>query len=513
VIKLDDDALNIVVDGSSLPGPRRGGIGVRVVWVGEAGIEQKYDDVPSVAFRGATNNQMELLAPISGLKLVMGRSSPVHLDSFHKVVIHTDSRYLSENIDNAKFAWRKSGWRTRDGSPVLNQPQWKELIRLIERLYRERRIRVDVRWVRGKSDEHTKAVDKLAKRSARSPLRTDLDAKRVRRKKSPREVEPGCVRMRGQEEVIRIVTDKALRSHKMFHYIYEVMDRESPDHERVDKVFSHLMLSAGHISGPVQRRPAQSDHRGGAGGTSRMRGGQMDARFRVDPLVFMEGDERELAKASLTAYFSSFTGSKFEELSDWDSPNEFTARDILAVSTLSVTVPANVAIWLVGPDGTAQVRPLLEQLGEPDAQLSGDTDLGPAYELWDLVRSGRWPRATTTGKNGVGRVIASKLLAAKRPGLIPIYDRHVAGALFGERDANDWEIWRSATSDTAYAATLEAACDGLLQETGRAGAVSVLRCVDIVVWMRVHGYQFADDETNRVLGAAERFWKLEQDPS
>lgn len=243
---LDETALNIVVDGSSYSTPRRGGVGIRLIWVNDEGHEVVHDEDPMVSLTGATNNQMELLAPIQAIALVAGRRSPVDLARFSRIVIHTDSRYLADNFSSAKFQWPRTRWKTRDGRPVLNAVQWKHLTKECERLYRDHRIRVDVRWVPGKSDEHTKRVDKLAKKAAKSPVRRDFEPQRVRRKLSPRSFEAGCVKMRGQEETIRIVTDKYLKPQRVYHYMFEVVDPQSDDFECVDKVFSALMMSAGH---------------------------------------------------------------------------------------------------------------------------------------------------------------------------------------------------------------------------------------------------------------------------
>jgi ribonuclease HI len=247
MVQIDENALNIFVDGSSLPTPRRGGVGLRFVWVDDAGHEQTSDESVAVAYEGGTNNQMELLAPIHALEVVTGRYPPVDPAGFDKVVIHTDSQYLAENFNNAKYVWPKTRWTTRDGRPVLNTAQWKELMKLVQRLDREHWLRVEARWAPGKSDEHTKRVDKLAKQSARSPVKHKLEHQRVRRTFSPKKVEMGSVTMRGQHETVRIVTDKHLRSHRLYHYMYEVMDKESPDYQSVDYIFSDIMLGAGHI--------------------------------------------------------------------------------------------------------------------------------------------------------------------------------------------------------------------------------------------------------------------------
>ncbi len=71
------------------------------------------------------------------------------------------------------------------------------------------------------------------------------------------------------------------------------------------------------------------------------------SRFRVDPLVYVAGEERDRALRSLRAYSSGFSGRFFERLADPD-PYRITASDIVAVSMLAVEVPAETAAWLLG---------------------------------------------------------------------------------------------------------------------------------------------------------------------
>src|ERR1700737_4670921 len=142
-------------------GPRKGGIGIRFVWVDDTGAEQVDEHVlPSTA--GATNNQMELEAPSEALQIAMKGRTPFDLGRFDKIVIRTDSRYVAENIVHALYNWPRSGWRTREGRAVLNERDWKALVRLMQRIYKEYRLRVNIEWERGKVSAHAKAVDKLA---------------------------------------------------------------------------------------------------------------------------------------------------------------------------------------------------------------------------------------------------------------------------------------------------------------------------------------------------------------
>jgi ribonuclease HI len=117
-LNLDENALNVVVDGSSLPAPRRGGAGLRFVWVDSAGAEQVIDEPSAFAVDGATNNQMELQAAIEVLKRATTGKLPIDRATISKIVIHSDSRYVTDHVNTAIYSWPKNRWMTRDGGPV-----------------------------------------------------------------------------------------------------------------------------------------------------------------------------------------------------------------------------------------------------------------------------------------------------------------------------------------------------------------------------------------------------------
>jgi ribonuclease HI len=85
----EEDALNIYTDGSMLRGgPRRGGAGLLFVAVDSSGNEEHREEVLP-GFTGATQNQMELEAPIQGLKMATGRRPPFDPSRYRKIVIKT----------------------------------------------------------------------------------------------------------------------------------------------------------------------------------------------------------------------------------------------------------------------------------------------------------------------------------------------------------------------------------------------------------------------------------------
>ncbi len=87
-----------------------------------------------------TNNRMELTAALALLEAL--RDLPRHPD----LVIRTDSRYLIDGLDKWLPGWKRKGWRTASGSPVLNRDLW-------EQLDRARLAGVALRHVKGHSGD------------------------------------------------------------------------------------------------------------------------------------------------------------------------------------------------------------------------------------------------------------------------------------------------------------------------------------------------------------------------
>ncbi|MFE4397419.1 MULTISPECIES: DUF6308 family protein [Streptomycetaceae] len=198
----------------------------------------------------------------------------------------------------------------------------------------------------------------------------------------------------------------------------------------------------------------------------------------------------------LRAYFTRrrakgdhyYTGAHFERLAGGgdrpETADAFTADDLLAITMLSVSVEPHGAVELLtDPDG--HWGRLLSAIPR-DARLEDPASApliapgGPAAELWDRLAN---PRAAYPGKpDGVGPVVAGKLLARKRPHLIPVYDIRVK-ALF-RRPKVDTTFW-SALADALRAdgGAFRARLAELRTEAGIGEDIGVLRVLDVIAWM------------------------------
>ncbi|MCP9824055.1 ribonuclease H [Synechococcus sp. EJ6-Ellesmere] len=75
------------------------------------------------AAAATTNNRMELTAALALMEEL--RQMPLHPD----LRLRTDSRYLIDGLTKWMPGWKRKGWRTASGGPVLNRDLWEELDR------------------------------------------------------------------------------------------------------------------------------------------------------------------------------------------------------------------------------------------------------------------------------------------------------------------------------------------------------------------------------------------------
>ncbi|MCT0200129.1 ribonuclease HI [Synechococcus sp. CS-1325] len=113
------------------------------------------------AAANTTNNRMELTAALAVLEEL--RDLPLHPD----LTIRTDSRYLIDGLGKWMAGWKRKGWRTASGAPVLNRDLW-------EALDRARLPAVPLEHVRGHSgdpdNERCDAIAVAYSKGSRPPL-------------------------------------------------------------------------------------------------------------------------------------------------------------------------------------------------------------------------------------------------------------------------------------------------------------------------------------------------------
>jgi len=141
--------VELYCDGACLGNPGPGGWGFLLRVRTPEGVQEKEG---SGAEADTTNNRMELMAAIEGLKTLKRPCS---------VSLHCDSQYVVKGIQSWMKGWKAKGWRKRDGQPVLNVELWKELDAQLLR------HRVEAHWVKGHAGHaENERCDQLASKAA-----------------------------------------------------------------------------------------------------------------------------------------------------------------------------------------------------------------------------------------------------------------------------------------------------------------------------------------------------------
>lgn len=100
---------------------------------------------------GTTNNRMEMMAAIEGLRF---------LPEGVEATLYTDSQYLKNGVTVWMDGWKKKGWKTSKGSPVKNQDLWLIFDGLTQK------YKISWQWVKGHSGNmFNEKADSLARQA------------------------------------------------------------------------------------------------------------------------------------------------------------------------------------------------------------------------------------------------------------------------------------------------------------------------------------------------------------
>jgi len=128
--ELIKDNIILYTDGGAKGNPGIGGYGAVLLY-------RKYKKELSGGFRLTTNNRMELLACIEGLKAI---KNPL------PTVVYSDSKYLVDAInENWLKTWKKRGWKRAKDKEVKNVDMWIKLDQLMDNK------EIKFKWVKGHS--------------------------------------------------------------------------------------------------------------------------------------------------------------------------------------------------------------------------------------------------------------------------------------------------------------------------------------------------------------------------
>ena len=165
-----------------------------------------------------------------------------------------------------------------------------------------------------------------------------------------------------------------------------------------------------------------------------------------------------------------------------DVRDRITDSDIVAVSMLSVTVPAKAAVGLRDPEITKTVARLLADIPvdikmsdlTPEEAQAAFGKSSPAWDLWHVLRATEAPN-----RWDIGPTIASKIMARKRPHLIPIWDE-IIGQVIGKRSPRtQWLNWHSHLQPGS---PLSDRLRRIHEQSGVTQELSELRIIDAILW-------------------------------
>jgi len=137
-----NEIVEIFTDGACKGNPGPGGYGVVLIF-GDRTREL------SGGFRKTTNNRMELLACIEGLRSLKRPCS---------VVLTSDSKYVvNAMVQGWAKRWRSKGWKLAPSKPAKNPDLWEQLLDLCNE------HKVTFKWVKGHSEHpENERCDELA---------------------------------------------------------------------------------------------------------------------------------------------------------------------------------------------------------------------------------------------------------------------------------------------------------------------------------------------------------------
>lgn len=138
-------------DGSCLGNPGPGGYAAVLAYT-DPQTEKTHEREVVGGAPHTTNNRMELLAAIDGLKAL---KTPCAVD------VYTDSNYVVKGMKEWVAGWQKNGWRNAKNKPVENSDLWKQLVTVAATHH------VAWHWVKGHAGHAgNERVDELARQEA-----------------------------------------------------------------------------------------------------------------------------------------------------------------------------------------------------------------------------------------------------------------------------------------------------------------------------------------------------------
>lgn len=167
-----NSSVDIYTDGSSLRNPGASGLAYIIrYWVEpeeEDGMPKEETMEGSQGYRLSTNNRMEIMAAIQGLRCIIDKIESGSWIGVNQINLNSDSEYLCKSINQKWIAkWMQNNWMTsgfggKQPKLVKNKDLWEAILAIQDKL-RSLNINLVVSHVMGHNgDELNERADKLA---------------------------------------------------------------------------------------------------------------------------------------------------------------------------------------------------------------------------------------------------------------------------------------------------------------------------------------------------------------
>ncbi len=189
-------------DGGADPNPGKGGFGVILNYKGHIKEFAR-------GFTLTTNNRMELMAIIFGLKQLKKKS---------KVIVYSDSKYIVDAINKGwAKKWRQNNWFRNKKEKAINVDLWQQLLDLMS--FHD----VEFNWVKGHNGHpENERCDALATMALNSDQLAE-DPGYVTKENAPKtkiEKEGDICRKCNTPVVKRMSKNKKINKQKSYYYKY-----------------------------------------------------------------------------------------------------------------------------------------------------------------------------------------------------------------------------------------------------------------------------------------------------
>ena len=164
--------VELYTDGSCLRNPGMGGYGYIIRYTEDdpenPSVPKFVDIEKNQGFRYTTNNRMEIMAAIFGVRNVIDEITSGRINGCTQINLFSDSEYLCKPINNRWINrwmdnnWMTSGFGGKSPSPIKNKDLWEQVIE-IQNKTREMNISLVFNWVKGhENNEMNNRADQLA---------------------------------------------------------------------------------------------------------------------------------------------------------------------------------------------------------------------------------------------------------------------------------------------------------------------------------------------------------------